>query len=102
MPGSKEVHKEGGSQTEGSQNTTSSPESGTWETIPLKEIKEILPDSLVERMQVLSEHDRLRQRPGTAEDRVRMAYKYHVWHEANFTDGIHNDSKYRQFIQVKE
>ena len=97
MPGSKEVHKEGGSQTEGSQNTTSSPESGTWETIPLKEIKEILPAHLVDEIVSLVRWDELKHRAIT--DRWRNAYKYHVWHEETFINGIHKGSKYRQFIK---
>ena len=82
----------------GGVNTTSSPESstksvtsGTWETIPIKQIKEILPDSLVNQIERLSEWSILHNRPATFEDRLRMAYKYHVWHEENFIHGVHKD-----------
>ncbi len=84
--------------TESPESSTESVTSGTWETIPLKEIKEILPSHL--EIEVLGEYDRLRQRSITLEGRFRRAYKYHVWHEANFTDGIHNDSKFRGMIQA--
>ena len=82
----------------GGVNTTSSPESstksvtsGTWEIIPIKQIKEILPDSLVNQIERLSEWSILHNRPATFEDRLRLAYKYHVWHEENFINGIHKD-----------
>ena len=110
MPQSKEVHKEymrqrrgsqtKGSQTEGAQNLTSFPESSTEsvtsrtrETIPIKQIKETLPDSLVNQIERLSEWGILHNRPTTLEDRLRLAYKYHVWHEENFIGGIHRGAK---------
>ena len=92
MPQSKKRHAEWmrerrgaqdkGAQTEGAQD---------WETILIKEIKEILPEYLVKEIEALAEYDRIRQRPLTLEDRFRIAYKYHVWHEGNFTNGIHKD-----------
>ncbi|KKL58416.1 hypothetical protein LCGC14_2225550 [marine sediment metagenome] len=78
---------------EGSQNVTHE----RWETITVKEIKEILPEYLVSGILSLGRYDEIRQRPITMDDRFRNAYKYHVWHEANFIDGIHKDS--RQFIK---
>ncbi len=57
----------------------------------VREIKGILPDDLVARIKVLGEYDRLKHRATTLEDRLRMAYKYHVWHEANFINGVHKD-----------
>ena len=71
----------------------------TWETIAIKEIKEILPGHLVKEIEALVVWDELLKRAVTMEERWRNAYKYHVWHEANFTDGIHNDSKYRAMIK---
>ncbi len=65
----------------------------------VREIKGILPDDLVARIMVLDEYDRLKHRATTLEDRLRGAYKYHVWHEENFTDGIHNGSKFRGMIK---
>ena len=44
----------------------------------VREIKGILPDDLVARIMVLDEYDRLKHRATTLEDRLRMAYKYHV------------------------
>ena len=75
----------------GSQNVT--PE--RWETI--KEIKEILPGYLVKEIEALVVWDELLGRAITLEGRWRNAYKYHMWHEENFIDGIHKDS--RQFIK---
>lgn len=63
----------------------------TWETIPIKEIKAILPSYLVKEIEALAEYDQIRQRPVTLEDRLRKAYKYHVWHGENFIKGIHKD-----------
>ena len=72
----------------------------TWETIPIKEIKEILPGYLVKEIEALVVWDELHNRAITLEGRWRNAYKYHVWHEENFTDGIHNGSKYRDMIKA--
>ena len=104
MPQSKERHAEymrekRGSQ-EGSKTKGSQPEgSQDWETISIKEIKEILPSYLVKEIEGICEYDRLKQRNITVEGRFRRAYKYHLWHEANFIGGMHKDSKYRQFFK---
>ena len=66
----------------------------TWETMPITDIKEVLPDNIVEDIINLGEYDCIRKRPITLEERFRLAYKYQVWHDDNFIDGIHEDSKY--------
>ena len=70
----------------------------TWETMPLEDIKEVLPDNIVEDIVALGEYDRIRKRPITLEERFRRAYKYHLWYGANFINGIHKDS--RQYAGV--
>ena len=67
----------------------------TWETIPLKDIKELLPKDIVADILALGEYDRIKERSITLEGRFRLAYKYQVWHDENFIDGIHRGSKYR-------
>ena len=44
----------------------------------------------------ISEYDRKKERNITLEGRFRRAYKYQVWHNENFTDGVHKDS--REFV----
>ena len=61
----------------------------TWETIPIKEIKELLPDDIVADIIAVGEYDRIRERNITLEGRFRQAYKYQVWHNENFIDGVH-------------
>ena len=73
--------------------------SNNWETIPIKDIKEILPKDIVGDILRLGEYDRIRQRPITLEMRFRRAYKYHLWHEANFINGVHKNSKYRLVLE---
>ena len=63
----------------------------TWETIPLKDIKELLPEDIVTDIIALGEYDRIRERSVTLEGRFRLAYKYRVWHDENFIDGIHKE-----------
>ena len=57
----------------------------------LREIKSALPKDIVDDIIVLGEYDRIRQRSVTLEGRFRSAYKYHVWHDETFIDGIHRD-----------
>ena len=57
----------------------------------LKEIKLALPKDIVADIMVLGEYDRIRQRSVTLERRFRLAYKYQVWHNENFIDGIHKE-----------
>ena len=87
------VHKQGaqgeGAQPKGSQD---------WETISLRDIKSALPDDIVADIIAISEYDCIKERNITLEGRFRRAYKYHVWHDENFIDGIHKDSKYREFV----
>ncbi len=94
MPQSKEVHKEymrarrEGSQ-EGSQTQGSQPKgSQDWETIPVAEIKKILPEHIQNDIIIAG------VKKGNTEMRFRRAYKYHLWHQANFINGVHKDSKY--------
>lgn len=61
----------------------------SWETMPLAEIKQALPQDIVSYIENVS------AKYGLREQRLRRAYKYKVWHEANFINGIHRDSKYR-------
>ena len=86
MPQSKEVHKEYMRKRrvhkEGSQN---------WETLPIRDIKELLPEDIVAGIISLGEYDRIRERNVTLEGRFRLAYKYQVWHDENFIDGIHKE-----------
>ncbi len=72
----------------------------TWETMPIKDIKEALPDNIVEDIIALGEYDRIRHRPITLEERFRRAYKYQVWYNENFINAIHKDSKYRQYAEA--
>ena len=72
----------------------------TWETISLKDIKSALPDDIVADITALGEYDRIRERNITLEGRFRRAYKYKVWHDENFIDGIHRGSKYRELANV--
>ena len=106
MSQSKERHteymreKRQGSQG-GSQNTkVHSKGSQDWETISIKDIKELLPEDIVTDIIALGEYDRIRERSITLEGRFRLAYKYQVWHDENFIDGIHRGSKYRQLAEV--
>ena len=63
----------------------------TWETMSLKDIKSALPDDIVVDIIAVGEYDRIRERSTTLEGRFRRAYKYQVWHDANFIDGVHKD-----------
>ena len=63
----------------------------TWETLPIKDIKELLPDDIVADIISLGEYDHIRERNITLEGRFRKAYKYQVWHDENFINGIHKD-----------
>lgn len=65
----------------------------TWETLPLGDIKSALPRDIVSYIENVA------GKYGLLEQRLRRAYKYQVWHEANFINGIHKDSKYRQFLK---
>ena len=82
------VNKEGVN-SEGSQD---------WETIPLEEIKEILPSNTLIDIIAISDYGRIRQRPIMFEERLRRAYKYQVQHDEDFINGIHKDSKYRKYV----
>ena len=62
-----------------------------WETISLKDIKSALPEDIVADIISLCEYDRIRERSVTLEGRFRLAYKYKVWHDENFIDGIHKE-----------
>lgn len=64
----------------------------SWETIPLDDIKAVLPQDITCSIIGIGEHY------GNTDQRLRRAYKYHLWHEANFIDGVHKDSKYRKYI----
>ena len=63
----------------------------TWETMPLKEIIAALPQDIVSYIEST--------RYGSTEIRFRRAYKYKVWHDANFINGIHKTSKYREYVR---
>ena len=65
----------------------------------VREIKLALPKDIVSDIIVLGEYDRIRERSITLEGRFRRAYKYHVWHNENFIDGIHKHSKYRLVLK---
>lgn len=71
--------------TEGSQN---------WETMPLKDIISALPRDIVSYIENVA------SKYGMREQRLRRAYKYQVWHDENFINGVHKDSKYRQYVEV--
>ena len=58
-----------------------------WEALPLKDIK--LPQDIIDYIENVS------TRYGLRELRLRRAYKYKVWHDASFINGMHKDSKYR-------
>ena len=66
----------------------------TWETMPLTEIKQALPQDIIDYIENVS------RRYGLRGLRLRRAYKYQVWHDENFINGIHKDSKYRQFVEA--
>ncbi|GAF94092.1 unnamed protein product [marine sediment metagenome] len=57
----------------------------TWETIPLEDIKTVLLDDIVGYILKVGE------RYGNTEQRLRRAYKYHLWHDKNFINGVHKD-----------
>ena len=63
-----------------------------WETMPLKDVK--LPQDIIGYIENVS------SRYGLRELRLRRAYKYQVWHDENFINGIHKGSKYRQFVEA--
>ncbi len=111
MPQSKEVHKEymrqirkAGKQAHtaiearqyediGSQDgRVHNKGSQNWETMPLKDIISALPQDIIDYIENVS------SRYGLREQRLRRAYKYQVWHNENFINGIHKDSKYLRFI----
>jgi len=60
-----------------------------WETMPLGDIKPVLPQDIISYIKSVG------KRYGMVEQRLRRAYKYQVWHDANFINGIHKGSKYR-------
>lgn len=92
MPQSKERHAEWMRRRRGAQTGKVHREGARdWETVSIKDIKEALPDNIVEDIIVLGEYDRIRERSITLEGRFRRAYKYQVRHEANFINGIHKD-----------
>ncbi len=96
MPQSKRVHaKYMKTYDRGSQNVTHE----RWETITVKEVKEILPAYLVKEVEALVVWDELLGRAITLEERWGNAYQYHVWYEGSFINGIHKDSKYRGMIK---
>lgn len=68
--------------------------SNNWETMPLKDIISALPQDIVNYIESVS------SKYGLREIRLRRAYKYQVWHEKNFINGIHKDSKYWRFAGV--
>ncbi len=64
----------------------------TWETIPLEDIKATLPQDIVSYIENVA------SKYGLLEQRFRRAYKYQVWHDENFINGIHKDSKHRKVV----
>lgn len=76
----------------GSQNDRVHSE-GSHETLLLKDIKSALPQDIIAYIESVG------SRYGLIEQRLRRAYKYQVWHEANFINGIHKGSKYRQYAR---
>ena len=90
MPRSKERHAEymrekRGSQR-GSQNSRVHSEgSQDWETMLLKDIISVLPQDIVNYIENVA------SKYGLREQRLRRAYKYQVWHDENFINGIHRD-----------
>jgi len=90
MPQSKERHAEWMRVRRGAQNKGAQAEGAQdWETMPLKDVISALPEDIVDYIESVS------TKYGLREQRLRRAYKYHVWHKENFINGVHKDSKYR-------
>ncbi len=90
MPQSKEVKTEQARlrmQKMRNKDSVTSDSVTSWETMPLKDIK--LPQDIISYIENIA------SRYGLRELRLRRAYKYQVWHDENFINGIHKDSKYR-------
>ena len=103
MPQSKEVKKEQARlRMQKMRNNSVTKQSVTsdsvtsWETMPLKDIISALPQDIVDYIENVS------RRYGLREQRLRRAYKYQVWHDENFINGIHKGSNYRQFVRTTE
>lgn len=95
MPQSKERHAEWMRERRGAQDKGAQPEGAQdWETLPLKDITSALPQDIISYIESIS------SRYGLRDQRLRWAYKYKVWHDENFINGVHKDSKSRQFVEA--